>query len=113
MTRSGKIYSARVEYYAVREEVEKKLAAGHRVRPIYEELAAAGRLTISYSSFCAYVRGQGQRANGRKTAPTGKPSSPGRPQAVKPAMKVIDRGGFHHDPNVDLDELVGPGLKPI
>lgn len=110
MTRGGKIYSARVEYYAVQEEVEKKLAAGHRILPIYEELAAAGRLTISYSSFCAYVRGKGQRVNGRKKAPAEKP--PFRPQPANPAMKVIERGGFHHDPNVDLDELVGPGLKP-
>ncbi len=107
-----RMYLARVEYHAVQEEVEKKLAAGYRARQVYEGLVAAGRLTISYSSFCAYVRGQGQRVRGRKKLPAQKPPNLHRPQPVQSEAAAVNRDRFHHDPHVDMEELVGPIRKP-
>ena len=57
---------ARIEFRACRKEVEEKLAAGYSSIMIYEELAAAGRLTVSYSAFCDYVRGEGRRIHSRR-----------------------------------------------
>jgi len=57
---------ARVEYRACRKEVEEKLAAGYSSIMIYEGLAAASRLTVSYSAFCDYVRGEGRRIHNRR-----------------------------------------------
>ncbi|MDL2259271.1 TraK family protein [Deltaproteobacteria bacterium OttesenSCG-928-K17] len=62
---SPRPYQARVEYRAVQPEVEQKIAAGYSKILIYEELVAAGWLTISYSAFCDYVRGGGSRKHGR------------------------------------------------
>ena len=39
---------ARIEYRSCRKEVEEKLAEGYSNIMIYEELAGAGRLTVSY-----------------------------------------------------------------
>jgi len=57
---------ARIEYRACQKEVEEKVAAGYSNIMIYEELTAAGRLTTSYSAFCDYVRGEGQRIHSRR-----------------------------------------------
>ena len=57
---------ARIEYRACQKEVEEKVAAGYSNIMIYEELAAAGRLTTSYSAFCDYARGEGQRIHSRR-----------------------------------------------
>lgn len=96
-----KNYTGRVEYRAVQKEVEDKLTAGHRVRPIYEELRQAGRISISYSTFCAYVRGRGERRPGREKS---------RPAWPKPTLGPPERRGFHHEKMADLEEL-GPPRK--
>ena len=57
---------ARVKYRAVQKEVTEKLASGYSNIMIYEELAASGRLTVSYSAFCDYVRGEGNRIHSRR-----------------------------------------------
>ena len=53
--------TARVEYYACREEVEAMLAQGYTASAIYKHLKGQGRVTCSYSAFCDYVRGGGKR----------------------------------------------------
>ena len=81
--RSGQ---ARIEFRAVREVVKAKLAAGYSQIMIYEELTATGRLTVSYSAFCDYVRGEGQRLHHRRQKPRfGQPT--GRGDLFKPAVK--------------------------
>jgi hypothetical protein len=60
---------ARIEYRACQKEVEEKLVAGYSNIMIYEELTAAGRLTVSYSAFCDYIRGEGQRIHSRRRKP--------------------------------------------
>lgn len=57
----GRPGSARVEFFACRDEVETMLAKGYSVRMVYEHLKEQGRLTCGYSAFCDYVRGGGKR----------------------------------------------------
>ncbi len=99
-----KPYEARVEYRAVREEVDQLLAAGHSIHAVYERLTAAGRLTICYSAFCDYVRGQGERRHKKQGRPpvSKQPSSPVTAKKPEP-----DRSStFVHERNVDLKELI-------
>lgn len=58
--------SARVEYFACREEVEAMLVKGYSVRLVYECMREQGRVTCGYSAFCDYVRGGGKRLHSRK-----------------------------------------------
>lgn len=111
MTGSTKTYTGRVEYRAVQAEVESRLAAGHRALPIYRELTGAGRLTISYSTFCAYVRGQGERKPGQKKLRQMKQTQRPDPRpALRPAAGDSKRQDFSHERMADLNEL-GPPVK--
>lgn len=104
MGNSTKTYNGRIEYRAVQAEVEAKLAAGFRVRPIYVELRKAGKISISYSTFCSYVRGKGERKDGRHKK---RMISQGR----RPEFTPVKPRGFHHDNVADLDELGPPKKK--
>ena len=64
--RPGRPGSARVQFFACREEVEALLAKGYSVRMIYEQMQEQGRITCSYSAFCDYVRGEGKRQHSAK-----------------------------------------------
>jgi hypothetical protein len=44
-------YQARVEFLALKEEVERKRLAGHSVRAIYDELKNGGHLSMCYAAF--------------------------------------------------------------
>ena len=48
--------SARVEYYACREEVEAMIEEGYHVLATYEYMKKQGRVTCSYITFADYVR---------------------------------------------------------
>jgi hypothetical protein len=98
---------AKVAYRKVREEVERKLAEGFSLRIVYEDLTAAGRLDIGYSTFCDYVRGQGERLHKRPSKPTSAAPSrtPSRP-APKPPAPEEKPSAFIHDRHVDLKKLV-------
>ena len=85
---------ARIEFRACKKEVEEKVAAGYSNIMIYEELAAAGKLTISYSAFCDYVRGERQRIHSRRKSALERLRKNGsnRPKpAAKPGPFFIDR----------------------
>ena len=106
LCRSGQ---ARIEYRAVQQEVNEKLAAGYSKIMIFEELAASGKLTVSYSAFCDYVRGSGVRLHShrRKAKQIGHNRSGSgnllkRDEAPRP---------FTIDRNVTLEDLVGPPPK--
>lgn len=62
----GRPGSARVEYFACREEVEALLAKGYSVRLVYESMKEQERVTCGYSAFCDYVRGNGKRLHSKK-----------------------------------------------
>ena len=49
-------YQARVEFLALKEEVERQRRAGYSVRAIYDELKNGGHLSMCYSAFCGYIR---------------------------------------------------------
>ena len=92
LNRSGQ---ARVEYRAVQQEVSEKLAAGYSKIVIFEELTASGKLTVSYSAFCDYIRGEGKRNHSRRRKSFGSISRNGGRNPFKSAAKsepfFIDR----------------------
>ncbi len=80
--------TARVEYYACREEVESLLAQGYTARAIYEFLKGQDRYTCSYSAFCDYIRGQGERKHS-KNKPKALPTLPAPSQAQQGGSRII------------------------
>lgn len=102
-------YTARVEYLAVKATVDQMLAQGHRVKSIFEEMTRTGRITISYTSFCDYVRGGGQRfrkSEGHRKNPK-RPTTPPRPPArVGSSPSIAPDGPFVFDKDIDISELV-------
>gem|GEM_PF-1622486 len=99
---------ARIEYRACQKEVEEKVAEGYSNIMIYEALAAAGRLTVSYSAFCDYVRGEGQRLHSRRRKPVRPISRKGESRILKPADKPEP---FFIDRSKTLEDLVGNGAE--
>ena len=80
----GRPYSARVEYFACREDVEAMLAKGHSARNVYDHMKEQGRFVCGYSAFCDYVRGNGKRLHSKKRSGGSKPfSTPPRPAGPK------------------------------
>lgn len=63
-------FYARIEYRTVKSLVEQKLAEGYSKQLIYEELKGDGRVTMSYTSFCDYIRGNGDLQHGKKSTPS-------------------------------------------
>ncbi len=61
-----KAYTARAEYFACRGDVEIMLQQGYSIRMAYERMKEENRITCSYSAFCDYVRGNGNRLHSRK-----------------------------------------------
>jgi len=102
-TRSRKRHGqARIEFRACKKEVEEKMAAGFSNIMIYEELAAAGRLTVSYSAFCDYVRGEGQRLHSRRRKSA---SGPLRKSGNNPLKSAAIPGPFFIDRSKTIEEL--------
>ena len=65
---SNRPFYARIEYRAVQALVEQKLAEGYSKQLIYDELKGAGAVSMSYSAFCDYTRGKGDRYHHKKKA---------------------------------------------
>ena len=88
--------SARVEYFACREDVEVMLAKGYSVQMVYEQMQEQGRVTCSYSAFCDYVRGGGKRLHSRRK---GKQKAPLSTPARTDGPKIINQSqGSFPDP---------------
>jgi hypothetical protein len=66
--------------------VKEKLTAGYSQIMIYDELTAVKLLTVSYSAFCDYVRGDGQRLHRRRQKPRFGQQA-GRSNLTTPAAK--------------------------
>jgi retron-type reverse transcriptase len=101
-------YDGQVEYRAVQAEVKRMLGEGHRVRAIFDEMSRSGKITISYSTFCAYVRGGGQRPR-KGTDHDQNQKRPGlrHSQPAKSGRRVADPNGpFFYDKDIDISELV-------
>ena len=88
--------AARVEFLAVREDVQRFLAEGHSLRAIYDFYKEKGTFTMRYQTFCKYVAGNVPTAGSRtkKTAfLTGAIPNPAPavPSAVKPGALPPER----------------------
>ena len=106
-------YDARVEYRAVQPEVEQMLDQGHSIKAVYEKMSKGGQVTVSYTTFCEYVRGSGRRP--RKGERLGKNQKrPTIPQRQPPRPRSGPTAGrndaadspFVFDKDIDLSELV-------
>ena len=102
-------YMARVEYRAVQKEAKEMAGQGYCMKHIYDHFHGSGRITMGLTTFCDYLKGEGERRHSRKkkgfkitprSAPSDEPISPARP--------AKNESAFSHNPNVDLKEL-GPG----
>jgi hypothetical protein len=100
---------ARIEYRAVQTLVEQKLAEGYSIRLIFEELTEAGRLTMTYTSLCDYIRGKGSRQHGALKKALKRPSAFNRGTSPAAAPKKIVPAA-KSDPftleKVPLEELI-------
>lgn len=79
---------ARVEFMAVREEVEALIAKGHPAMSIYQQFKAAGKITMSYRAFHRHLKGAPKKA--RQSAPAEKPTPPLSVQPKVPAPAVAE-----------------------
>lgn len=67
--------TARVEFFAVEEEVERLLAAGYNFVLAYEALVEAGKITMSYRTFYGHVREKNQHSNGKELPASSPPAN--------------------------------------
>lgn len=77
---------ARVEFMAVREDVEALIAKGHPAMSIYQQFKAAGKISMSYRAFHRHLKGTPKKA--RQSAPPERPTPPlsDQPKATAPAV---------------------------
>lgn len=80
---------ARIQYRAVQQKVESMVEQGYSLKLVFEELSEDGSVSMSYTTFCDYVRGKGVRKHGRKKT-AGKPGSKtnSNQSASKPPSKI-------------------------
>lgn len=84
-----RLYYARIQYRAVQRKVEAMLEQGYSLKLIFEELSESGSLSMSYTTFCDYVRGKGVRKHGRKkTVGQAGSKNHSAQAAVKPPAKI-------------------------
>jgi len=108
-----KTYDARVEFLAVQADVAKMMAEGHRIKAVFERLTMDGRITVSYTTFCDYVRGGGnrlRRADQRRGQTASATVQSAQPSVSAPPRTVVARPEkkepFFHDKDVDIKDLV-------
>ena len=102
---SGRPYSARVEFFACREDVEAMLAKGYSARMAYEAMKKQGRVTCGYSAFCDYVRGGGKRLHSRKKTGRAKSiSSP--PKTAGPKIIRPSNEPFPEPKSMDIKDAI-------
>ena len=108
---SGRASYARIEYRTVQAMVEQKLAEGYSIKLIYEELTGAGLVTMGYTSFCDYIRGQGERRHGPKKAvskqnQTQAPNKAASSPAASRKSGSVDKSEPFKVERYSLDELI-------
>ena len=98
---------AKVQYRAVQALVEEKRAEGYSLMLIYEALSKDGQLTMSYSTFCDYVRGGGIRLHRN-------PTEPPQPNTSELLSEILDSIEIRNDNGCNLklvyQKLVECGL---
>ncbi|MGD9950074.1 MAG: TraK family protein [Desulfobulbus sp.] len=87
--------AARIEFFAVRQDVEKLLAAGYSIKLAYDHLKNAGQITMSYQAFYRNLKPRKKSASKTSAAkqPEGKLGL-GKETTIK------------HDKNPDIDDII-------
>ena len=86
---------ARIEFFAVRQEVEKLLAAGYSIKLAYEDLKEKGKITMSYQAFY------------RNLKPVKKSVSTEGAVNLKSRKPSSEYGvTLHHDKNPNTDDII-------
>nr|WP_320013090.1 TraK family protein [uncultured Desulfobulbus sp.] len=86
---------ARIEFFAVRQEVEKLLAAGYSIKLAYEDLKQKGKITMSYQAFYRNLKPV------KKTVALKESMVPG-----SRAPSVESGAAVHHDKNPNTDDII-------
>lgn len=77
---------ARVEYFAVRDEVSMLLAQGHTYASAYDTLKTKGKITMCYGTFRSYANGSREKTTEQdSTAPAASPRHNGPRKVAGPA----------------------------
>ena len=101
----GRPGSARVEYFACREEVEVMISKGYSVRLVYDSMKEQGRVTCGYSAFCDYVRGNGKRQHsGKEKTKNALPPPP--PKTGGPIIVGRARDSFPDPRKMDVNDAI-------
>ena len=87
--------AARIEFFAVRQEVEKLLAAGYSIKLAYDHLKNSGQITMSYQAFY------------RNLKPREKSVSQGS-TAKKSAMNlgIGNESIIQHEKNPNIEDII-------
>ena len=102
----GRPGSARVEYFACREDVEAMLAKGYSARMVYEHMKEEGRVSCSYSAFCDYVRGNGVRKHSRRKKPLPQVNSRPLTERSAPNIAQANLGGFPDPRTMRVEDAI-------
>ena len=74
-------YMARVEFLACKDAIDSMLAQGFSKKLIHERMISDGRCSMSYITFCEFIRNAGKKAPCPQQTETRPPGSPPvRPQ---------------------------------
>jgi hypothetical protein len=86
---------ARIEFFAVRQEVEKLLAAGYSIKLAYEDLKEKGKLTMSYQAFYRNLKPVNKSGSKEGSVNTGN-----RKTSAENGTAV------HHDKKTNMDDII-------
>ena len=99
-------YMARVEFLACKEVIDSMLAQGFSKKLIHERMVSDGRCSMSYITFCEFIRNAGEKAPPQQPAATRHPvSPPARPQRQSRIISA-DPEPFPDPRNIDPKTLI-------
>lgn len=86
---------ARIEFFAVRQEIEKLLAAGYSIKLAYDHLKNLGQITMSYQAFYRNLKPR------EKSVPQG---STTKKAEVK--LGIRNESTIQHEKNPNVDDII-------
>ena len=92
----------KVEFLANFEEINAMLTDGYNYRNIHSKLASEGKFTMSYFTFCHYIRALNADNNRKAHLPHNHNSTGLSDKFIKSANQH-----FGHDANANLSDLIG------
>lgn len=86
---------ARIEFFAVRQEVEKLLAAGYSIKLAYDNLKDKNKITMSYQAFYRNLKPE-KKSGSKKRFGSLDNKTPG----------VENRTTVPHDKNPNMEDII-------